>query len=96
MTTCYCSWHPADCTKSCPQVRSILREDGGPASINALIGGPANHREAFNEYLGLDSSDMTDEEVARCLPRFREVLAERLFAVRSPSERRRNEEEAAA
>ena len=39
----------------------------------------------FNEYLGVDSSDMTDEEVARYLPRFREVLAERLFAVRLSS-----------
>ena len=70
---------------------SYLREDGGPVSINALIGRLANHRETFNEYLGVDSSDMTDEEVARYLPRFREVLAERLFAVRPPPERRRNE-----
>ena len=70
---------------------SYLREDGGPVSINALIGRLANHRETFNEYLGVDSSDMTDEEVARYLPRFREVLVERLFAARPPPERRRNE-----
>ena len=70
---------------------SYLREDGGPVSIDALIGQLANHRETFNEYLGVDSSDMTDEEVARYLPRFREVLAERLFTARPPPERRRNE-----
>ena len=72
---------------------SYLREDGGAVSINALIGQSANHREAFNEYLGLDSSDMTDEEVARYLPRFREVLAERLCANRPSLEwgRRRND-----
>ena len=59
---------------------SYLREDGGPPPINALMGGSANHREAFEEYLGLDSSDMTDAEILRHLPRFREVLAERLSA----------------
>ena len=65
---------------------SYLREDGGPPAINALMGQPANHREAFDEYLGLDSSDMTDEEVAHYLPRFREVLAERLRSNRLPHE----------
>ena len=72
---------------------SYLREDGGTPSINALMGQPANHREAFDEYLGLDSSDMTDEEVARYLPRFREVLAERLRANPLPHapKRERNE-----
>ena len=65
---------------------SYLREDGGPPPINALIGGSANHREAFEEYLGLDSSDMTDAEILRHLPRFREVLAERLSADRQRNE----------
>ena len=65
---------------------SYLREDGGPPPINALMGGSANHREAFEEYLGLDSSDMTDAEIQRHLPRFREVLAERLYANRERNE----------
>ena len=59
---------------------NYLREDGEPASINALVGGPHNGREVFNEYLGLDSADMTDDEIACHLPRFREVLAERISA----------------
>ena len=59
---------------------NYLREDGEPASINALVGVPYNGREVFNEYLGLDSADMTDDEIARLLPRFREVLAERISA----------------
>ena len=72
---------------------SYLREDGGPPSINVLMGQPVNHRDAFDEYLGLDSSDMADEEVALHLPRFREVLAERLRENRLPHEptRRRGE-----
>ena len=65
---------------------SYLREDGGPASINALLGQPANHRETFEEYLGLDSSDMTEAEIARYLPRFRELLAERLYANQPPAQ----------
>lgn len=65
---------------------SYLREDGGPPRINALIGGYANHREAFEEYLGVDSSDMTDAEILRHLPRFREVLAEQLYANRQRNE----------
>ena len=55
---------------------SYLREDGGPPSINALLGEPCNRRETFDELLGTDCSDMTDEEIARHLPRFREALAE--------------------
>ena len=65
---------------------SYLREDGGPPPINALLGGSANHREAFEEYLGLESSDMTDAEIQRCLPRFREVLADGLSADRQRNE----------
>ena len=63
---------------------NYLREDGGPASINALVGVPHHGRDVFSEYLGLDSADMTDDEIARHLPRFREVLAERLFAQPHP------------
>ena len=72
---------------------NYLRDDGEPASINALDGVPRNSRDVFNEYLGLDSADMSDEEIARHLPRFREVLAEGLCAARPLPERyrRRNE-----
>ena len=50
-----------------------------PVSINALLGRPlASDRETFDEYLGLDSSDLTPEEVLRCQPSFREWLAEAL------------------
>ena len=66
---------------------NYLRDDGAPISINALVGVPRNGRVVFDEYLGLDSADMTDDEIARHLPRFREVLAERISPSRSWSGR---------
>lgn len=54
----------------------------GPTFINALIGSQANSRKEFNESLDLDSADLTDDEVACYLPRFREGLAEQLLADR--------------
>ena len=74
---------------------NYLREDGEPASVNALDGRPRNSRDLFNESLGLDSADLSDEEVARHLPRFREVLAEGLCAARPLPERRRRRNEPA-
>ena len=50
--------------------------DGAPASINALLGRRANHRRAFDEFLGMASTNMTAVEVERHLPRFHEWLAE--------------------
>ena len=50
--------------------------DGAPASINALLGGRGNHRQAFDEFLGAESTNMTEAEVERHLPQFREWLAE--------------------
>ena len=50
--------------------------DGAPASINALLGGPANHRRTFDEFLGTESTNMTEAEAERHLPQFREWLAE--------------------
>ena len=50
--------------------------DGAPASINALLGGEANRRQVFDEFLGVESTNMTAAEVERHLPRFREWLAE--------------------
>ena len=66
---------------------NYLHDDGAPFSINALVGVPRNGRVVFDEYLGLDSADMTDDEIARHLPRFREVLAERISPSRSRSGR---------
>ena len=55
---------------------NYLREDGEPASINAFIGSwLSSNRCAFDECLGLDSSDMTPEEVLSHRPLFHEWLA---------------------
>ena len=58
---------------------NYLRDDGEPASINALVGGPvASDRETFSEIVGLDSSDLTPEEILRHRPLFHELLAREL------------------
>ena len=58
---------------------NYLRDDGEPASINALIGGPvASDRETFSEIIGLDSSDLTPDEILRHRPLFHELLAREL------------------
>ena len=58
---------------------AYLRADDAPASINALIARPiTSDRDAFDEALGLESSDMTPDEVLRYRPRFHAVLAEEL------------------
>ena len=55
---------------------NYLRSEGEPAPINALVGGwAANDRTAFDECIGLDSSDMTLEEILRHRPLFHEWLA---------------------
>ena len=61
---------------------NYLRDDGergphsGPASINALLGeSVANHRNSFDDLVGLDSSDLTPDEVLRHRPLFHELLA---------------------
>ena len=59
---------------------NYLGEGGGPASINALLGGLADDRQAFDEFLGLESSEMTEAEVERHLPQFREWLVESRWA----------------
>lgn len=52
---------------------------GPPASINALVGEwTANLRELFNELVGLDSSELTAEELSRHRPTFHAALAETL------------------
>ena len=55
---------------------NYLRDDGEPASINALAGEPVvSDRETFSEIVGLDSSDMTPDEILRHRPLFHELLA---------------------
>lgn len=58
---------------------NYLQTNDAPASINTLIGGPiAGDREAFDECLGLKSSDMSPDEVLRYRPLFHTRLAEEL------------------
>lgn len=58
---------------------NYLCEDGEPASINALPGGPAvAGREMFDELVGLDSSDLLPDEMLRYRALFHEQLARKL------------------
>ena len=55
---------------------NYLRDDDAPVSINALLGPPvASSRETFDELVGLDSSDLTPEEVLHHRPLLHELLA---------------------
>ena len=50
-----------------------------PASIGALAGGAVTlGREVFDDYLGLSSSDLTNEEILNHRPRLHELLAAEL------------------
>ena len=64
--------------------------DGAPASINALLGGGADRRQVFDEFLGVESTNMTAAEVERHLPRFRAWLAEGGGSAEPPIERPRD------
>ena len=58
---------------------NYLEEGGGPASIDALVGGSgAILREVFDEELGLSSSDLTPDEILRHRPHLHELLAAEL------------------
>lgn len=58
---------------------NYLRPAAKPASINSLVGkGIASDREHFENYMGLDSSDMPHGAVEWYRPRFQEVLADAL------------------
>ena len=59
---------------------NYLRDDDEPASINALAGKRYNDRDLFDEFVGINSSDLTDAEVARYRARLRGFLAEKVFA----------------
>ena len=54
---------------------NYLSQDGGPASINALLGRPAIGRQVFDEFLGMESTNLTAAELERRLPQFREWLS---------------------
>ncbi len=65
---------------------NYLRDDAGPASINALVGSwEQSLRDKFDELVGLDSSDLRPAELARCLVPFRELLARNISAPRPGS-----------
>ena len=61
---------------------NYLRDDDEPASINALTGTEQSTRDRFDELIGLDSSDLRADELARYLPPFRELLTRALCAPR--------------
>ena len=58
---------------------AYLRADDAPDLINALTARPiASDRDAFDEALELESSDMTPDEVLRYRPLFHAMLADEL------------------
>ena len=60
-----------------------LQDGDEGASINALVGEwGVSSRGNFDELIGVDSADLRPDEVARHLPRFRELLAAALSARR--------------
>ena len=62
---------------------NYLQDGDEPASINALVGQwNTSARDKFDEMIGLDSSDLRPDELARYLPRFRELLARAVSAPR--------------
>lgn len=77
------SWPKSGNTWLRAVLTNYLAADDGPASINALIGGKGRSRDDFDEYLGVNSADMTDDEVSRHLPTFRTALAKSVLAARS-------------
>ena len=79
-------WPKAGSTWLRTVLTNYLGDDGQPASINALVdvGRWFNSRDGFDEYLGFDSSHMTEEERSHHLAQFRAaVAAELLVAPRS-------------
>ena len=60
---------------------NYLQDEPNPASINSLVGDwGTSARVNFDQLIGLDSSDLRLDELARLLPRFREVLADALLS----------------
>ena len=57
---------------------NYLRDSDSPASINDLTAGMLHERRLFDEYLGVTSSDLTDEEALRLRPRLFELMSREL------------------
>ena len=88
------SWPKSGNTWLRAVLTNYLADDDQPASINALVGGRGRGRDEFDEYLGVSSADMTDDEVSRHLPTFRTTLAEGLLAARSSADQQSPQEPA--
>jgi hypothetical protein len=54
---------------------NFQRDDGRPVDINALASGSASNRELFDSAFGVESSDMTAEEIERYRPQALRWLA---------------------
>ena len=73
------SWPRSGSTWLRTVLTGYLLDDDGPAPLDRLIGRPlASLRELFYEQIGLDSSDLTPEEILRLRPLFHERLAREL------------------
>ena len=73
------SWPRSGSTWLRTVLTGYLLDDDGPAPLDRLIGRPlASLRELFYEQIGLDSSDLTPEEILRLRPLFHERLARKL------------------
>ena len=79
------SWPKCGSTWLRTVITNCLRDDDQPASINALVGAWLHGRDEFDDYLGLDSSHMTEQETSRNLARFRAAAVEELLAAAGPT-----------
>lgn len=60
---------------------NYLRRAEQPADINSLDGGPiASARQAFDDHVGIEASDLTQEEIERYRPLVYEQMSERATA----------------
>ncbi len=60
---------------------NYLRDDDEPADINELDGGPiASARAVFDEHVGIEASDLTQDEIERLRPRVYEHVSSELLA----------------
>ena len=77
------TWLRAVLTNYLQDLQDGLQDGDEGASINALVGEwGVSSRGNFDELIGVDSADLRPDEVARHLPRFRELLAAALSARR--------------
>jgi aryl sulfotransferase len=57
-------------------IANLASEDGRPVDINKLGIPVASSRRLFDDAAGVEASDLTEEEIARCRPRVYRHLAE--------------------